>query len=106
MNRTELVQELARRAQITPEAARRAVDGIFGNNRELGVIAAAVRAGERVQLAGFGTFEGRVRAARQGQDPRTRAPLLIPAARVPSFRPGSALRVALRAAPEVATPGS
>jgi len=99
MNRTELTQELARRAQLTHEAARRAVDGLFGNNREVGVIAAALRAGERVQLAGFGTFEGRSRAARQGRDPRTREPLLIPAAQVPGFRPGSTLRTALRNAP-------
>lgn len=98
MTRTELTQALAQRAGLSYEAARRAVEGLFGNNRELGVIAAAMRAGERVQLPGFGIFAGRLRSARQGHDPRTRRPLLIPATQVPGFRASASLRTALRSA--------
>jgi len=104
MNRTELAHELAQQTGLSQEAARRAVEGLFGNNRELGVIAAAMRAGKRVQLPGFGIFEGRSRPARQGHDPRTRRPLLIPAAQVPGFRASASLRMALREG-SLSTPG-
>lgn len=55
-------------------------------------ITSALSKGEKVTLVGFGTFERRTRQARTGRNPRTLAPLRIPASRVPAFRPGQELK--------------
>lgn len=52
----------------------------------------ALKSGEKVQLVGFGTFEVRERAAREGINPSTREPITIPASRVPAFKAGQALK--------------
>jgi len=48
----------------------------------------ALAEGEKVQLVGFGTFEVRERAAREGRNPRTKEVIQIPASKVPVFKPG------------------
>lgn len=55
-------------------------------------ITAALSKGEKVTLVGFGTFERRMRQARTGRNPRTLAPLRIPASKVPAFRAGQELK--------------
>ena len=92
MTRTDLVMHVAQRAGVSPQAARAAVDAVFGAAGTPGAIAAALGRGERVQLAGFGTFEVRQRKARLGRNPQTREPIAIPAATAPLFRPGTNLR--------------
>jgi DNA-binding protein HU-beta len=92
MNRNDVIGELARRAGLSPDGARRTVEVLFGGAREAGVIAAALARGERVQLAGFGTFETRQRRARPGRNPHTRQTILIPASIAPAFRPATALK--------------
>jgi len=67
------------------EAVEAVLDGIKG----------ALAKGEKVQLIGFGSFSVKKRAAREGRNPRTGAPLKIPAKNIPVFKPGEALRKAV-----------
>ena len=96
LNRKELVRELGRRAGLPSEDAQRALEALFGDVSDPGIIAAALRDGEPVHLQGFGTFEARTRGPREGRDPRTQAPIVISGRRAAGFRAGSALKLALR----------
>jgi DNA-binding protein HU-beta len=96
MNKSELIEALERRAGLSGPGARQAVEALFGTASDAGLIGAALRAGERVQLAGFGTFEARDRKQRIGRNPHTRERIVIPAGRSPAFRPGSVLKSQLR----------
>jgi DNA-binding protein HU-beta len=88
MNKKELISAGAEATGLTQVAASRAVDAI------LRAIAEALEKGETVSLVGFGSFSVRRRAARSGRNPRTGETIKIPAAKVPVFRPGKALREA------------
>lgn len=103
MNRTELITELSRDTGLSTDGARRAVETIFGTASAAGLIGTALQQGDRVQLAGFGTFETRHRKARPGRNPHTRESIVIPASVAPVFKPASHLK-AVCAAPEGATP--
>ena len=92
MNKGQLIDEVARLTDLPKPDAARAVEALFGPE---GIIARELRAGEKVQVTGFGTFLARRRAARQGRDPRTGDPIPIAAAAVPAFKPGQQLRDAL-----------
>jgi DNA-binding protein HU-beta len=96
MNKADVIQQLGRRAGLSGDGARSVVDALFGTASEAGLIGAALRAGERVQLAGFGTFEARDRKQRVGRNPHTRERIVIPGGRAPAFRPGSLLKAQLR----------
>ncbi len=93
MNKTELVNALAMRANIGRPEALRVVDALFDASN--GLIAQTLRAGNKVQLSGFGTFEARKRKGRTGRNPRTGAEIHIPASMAASFRAGKALKDAL-----------
>jgi DNA-binding protein HU-beta len=95
MNRRELVRALAEKGKLTVAQATDAVNGIFGI--ESGIIPAALRAGERVVLPGFGRFDRKERPARAGRDPRTGAALSIAASAAPVFKPARNLRDAVLA---------
>jgi DNA-binding protein HU-beta len=92
VNKSELIDALAEQAGLQKPEAGHAIEALFGPR---GVIARALRAGQRVQVTGFGTFQVRARAARTGRDPRTGAPVAIPAASIPAFKPGQQLRDAM-----------
>jgi DNA-binding protein HU-beta len=92
MNKGQLIDEVARVTNLPKPDATRAVEALFGPE---GIIARELKAGEKVQVTGFGTFLARRRAARQGRDPRTGDPIPIAAAVVPAFKPGQQLRDAL-----------
>lgn len=89
MNKASLVSEVARRANLSRSEAARVVDAVLDTVRE------TVARGQRVSLAGFGTFERRRRNPRTGRNPRTREAVAIPARNVPAFRPGTAFRTAV-----------
>ncbi|MFO1364123.1 MAG: HU family DNA-binding protein [Burkholderiales bacterium] len=89
MNKSDMIEQIARSADISKAAAERALDAAVAS------IKAALRKGTPVTLVGFGTFYVGKRAARTGRDPRTQAEIRITAARVPKFRPGKALKDAL-----------
>jgi nucleoid DNA-binding protein len=86
MNRVELIETVAREADLTQKDAGAAV------NAALEAIIAGVAAGERVQLPGFGTFEARERSARTGRNPRTGEEIAIAASVAPAFKPASAFK--------------
>ena len=92
MNKVELIEALASRANLSKADAGRAVDALFNGD---GVIAGELRGGSRVQITGFGTFQVRDRAARTGRDPRTGQPIAIKEAKVPAFKAGQVLKDAL-----------
>lgn len=94
MNKSELVTILSSRADMTKTDASRAVDALFGADQ--GIISAALRNGDRVQITGFGTFEIRERKARTGRNPRTGSEIQIGPTSSPTFRPGKGLKDAVR----------
>jgi len=90
MTKSDVIEELAVRADLTKRAAADALDAI------LDVITEELASGGKVTLTGFGTFLVRHRAARMGRNPQTGAPLHIPAQDTPAFRAGSALKDAVK----------
>ncbi len=93
MNKSELVDALANGSGLTKADSARAIDALFGSS---GVIARALRAEERVQITGFGTFEAKHRKARTGRNPRTGATIMIPASKSPGFRAGKGFKDAIK----------
>lgn len=89
MNKTELIEAIAESADLPKAAATRALDAVIDN------ITGTLKKGEQVVLVGFGTFSVKDRAARTGRNPQTGAEIQIPAARVPSFKAGKALKDAV-----------
>ena len=94
MNKSELVQSLASKTDMTKADAQRAVDALF--NAKDGILTNALKKGDRVQITGFGTFETRKRKARTGRNPRTGKEIKIGPTVSPSFRPGKALKDAVK----------
>ncbi len=89
MNKTELVEHMAKNAEISKAAAGRALESLIG------AVRTTLKKGGTVALVGFGTFAVGKRAARVGRNPKTGAALKIKAAKVPKFRPGKGLKDAL-----------
>ena len=86
MNKTELIAAAAESAGLTKKDTERVL------NAAIDAITAAMVAGEKVQLSGFGTFETRTREARVGRNPHTKEAIEIPATRVPAFKASKALK--------------
>ena len=89
MNKAELIDEIARAAEISRSAAERAIDAVVAS------IKTSLRKDDPVTLVGFGTFYVSKRQARAGRNPRTGEALRIAAAKVPKFRAGKALKDAI-----------
>lgn len=89
MNKSELIDRIAEKADLSKADAGRALDAVVES------ITAALKEGEQVALVGFGTFVAKERAARTGRNPQTGAEIKIAAARVPAFKAGKALKDAL-----------
>ncbi|MFO7893747.1 MAG: HU family DNA-binding protein [Longimicrobiales bacterium] len=94
MNKSELVEALAKKMDTTKADAQRTIDAIFDTKD--GVLTETLVKGERVQITGFGTFETRKRKARTGRNPRTGEEIKIGPTISPSFRPGKALKEAVK----------
>lgn len=90
MNKSDLIEHIASQADISKAAATRALDAIVG-----GVKTTLKKSGS-VTIVGFGTFAVTKRAARTGRNPRTGAAIKIKAAKVPKFKPGKALKDAIK----------
>ena len=90
MNKSELTQKLAERTNLSKAEASRAVDALF--SIEDGIIAKALKSGEKVQITGFGSFETRKREARTGRNPRTGKEIKIKASTSAAFRAGKGLK--------------
>lgn len=89
MNKSELIEAIAQNAEISKAAAGKALDGFIK------AVTENLKEGDNVTLVGFGTFYVGERAARNGRNPKTGAPIKIPAAKTPKFRAGKALKDAL-----------
>ncbi|GAB6156173.1 HU family DNA-binding protein [Desulfosporosinus burensis] len=90
MNKAELVSAVAEKADMSKKDAEKAVKAVFD------VIEESLAQSEKVQLVGFGTFEVKDRAARTGRNPQTKEEIQIPAAKVPGFKAGKALKDAVQ----------
>ena len=90
MNKAELVSAVAEKADMSKKDAEKAVNAVFK------VIEESLAQSEKVQLVGFGTFEVKDRAERTGRNPQTKETILIPAAKVPGFKAGKALKDAVQ----------
>jgi len=89
VNKSELIEHIAKQADISKAAATRALEAMIGG------VKTTLKKGGSVSLVGFGTFTVTKRAARAGRNPRTGAAIKIKAAKVPKFRPGKGLKDAL-----------
>lgn len=90
MNKTELVAAVAAKGELDKKAAEAAVNAVFG------ALTDALKAGDKVQLIGFGTFEIRERAEKTARNPRTGETVVVPASKVPAFKAGKALKDAVK----------
>lgn len=89
MNKTELVEAMANKANISKKDAEAAL-GAFTST-----VTEALKAGDKVTLVGFGTFEVRARAARTGRNPQTGKEIKIEASKTPAFKAGKSFKDAL-----------
>ena len=89
MNKTELIEHIAKNADISKAAATRALESTID------AVKITLKKDGTVSLVGFGTFAVGTRASRSGRNPRTGETIKIEAAKVPKFRPGKALKDAL-----------
>ena len=90
MNKSELIEAIAINADISKAAAGRALDATMDAVKKV------LKKGEMVTLVGFGSFYVGKRAARVGRNPRTGATIKLKAAKIPKFRAGKALKVAVQ----------
>ena len=86
MNKTQLIDVVATKTGLTKKAAEAAVNAVNE------AITEALKAGDKVQLIGFGTYEVRERAAREGRNPKTGETITIPAAKKPVFSASKVLK--------------
>ena len=90
MNKTELVDAVATKSELTKQDSKKAVDALFET------ISNTLAKEEKIQLVGFGTFEIRERAERTGRNPQTGEQMTIPASKSPAFKPGKELKEAVK----------
>jgi integration host factor subunit beta len=100
MTKAELVEDVARAAELTKKDAERLVEIVFES------IIETLNHGEKIELRGFGSFRVRERGARRGRNPKTGDPVNIPAKRVPYFKPGKELKELINEEPPAAAPAS
>jgi DNA-binding protein HU-beta len=92
MNRSELIDALSVKTNSTKVDADKAIGALIE------IITATLKKGDNVALVGFGTFEVRKRAARNGRNPATGAALKIKASKAPAFKAGATLKTAVNGA--------
>ena len=90
MNKTDLVNLVSEKAEISKKDATKAVDAVFDG------IVEALASGDKVQLIGFGNFEVRERSARKGRNPQTGEEIEIAASKTPAFKPGKQFKDSIK----------
>ncbi len=90
MTKQDLIDVVANEIGFSKKDAGRAVDAVIEG------VTRALRQGQKVQIAGFGTFEVRSRSAREGRNPQTGQTIMIPARKTPAFKAGKALKDAVQ----------
>lgn len=91
MNKTEFIAAVAEKAEISKKDSEKALKAFVD------VVAEQLKAGDKVQLVGFGTFEVSERAAREGRNPQTGETMEIKASKAPKFKAGKALKDVINA---------
>ncbi|MBK5912981.1 DNA-binding protein [Rhodocyclus purpureus] len=91
MNKSDLIDAIAARTDLSKAAAGKALDAVVDS------IVEAVAKGETVNLVGFGAFKATARAAREGKNPKTGEKISIAATTVPKFAPGATFKAAVAA---------
>ena len=89
MNKTDLIEVVVKAADLKKKEAEAALNAMTE------AVAEALKAGDKVQLVGFGTFEVKARAARSGRNPKTGETIEIAASKHPAFAAGKALKDAV-----------
>lgn len=90
MNKSELIDAVAKKANLTKADAGRALDATISS------ITKALKKGDNVSLVGFGTFSVKNRAARMGRNPATGATIRIKASKTPGFKAGKGFKDAIK----------
>lgn len=90
MNKSELIEQVAKHAELSKADAGRALDGFIG------AVSKALKKGDTVSLVGFGTFSVKKRAARTGRNPATGETIKIKASKTPSFKAGKGFKDAIK----------
>lgn len=90
MNKTELIAEMAETSGLSKKDCETALAAFITTTEN------ALKAGNKVQLVGFGSFEIKERAARTGKNPATGEQIEIPASKSPAFKPGKAFKGAIQ----------
>ncbi|HVA64377.1 MAG TPA: HU family DNA-binding protein [Terriglobales bacterium] len=86
MTKADLIEEVGRTGTLTRKDSEVIVETIFSS------IVDSLRAGDKIEIRGFGSFRTRQREARMGRNPKTGAPVAVPARKVPYFKPSKELR--------------
>ena len=92
MNKSELIEAIATKADLTKAASGRALEAVIET------IVDTLAKGEDVSLIGFGAFKVSVRSAREGKNPKTGEKIMIAETSVPKFSPGAAFKAAVASA--------
>ncbi|MFK7681523.1 HU family DNA-binding protein [Priestia megaterium] len=90
MNKTQLVDAVATKSELTKQDSKKAIDALFET------ISNTLAKEEKIQLVGFGTFEIRERTERTGRNPQKGEQMTIPASKSPAFKPGKELKEAVK----------
>ena len=89
MTKAELIESVASKTDLPKAIAERAVNTVFDD------IVAALKAGDKISISGFGTFAVSSRKARIGRNPKTGDPIEIPASKSAKFKAGKSLKDSL-----------
>lgn len=94
MNKAELLEALVKKTDLPARDVKAVVDALFHASE--GVLARSMKKGEKVVIAGFGSFERRARGARTARNPQTGAAVKVKARKVPAFKAGASLKETVR----------
>ncbi len=97
MNKAELIERVSKKTKLTKSQTELTLDAAIE------VIQRAVSSGDEVKIVGFGTFDRASRKQRNGRNPKTGTTIVIPASRVPRFRPGKEFKALVEPVEQVAT---
>jgi len=97
LNKAELIEKVAKKTKLTKTQTETVLDAAIE------VIQKAVSSGEEVKIVGFGTFDRASRKQRNGRNPKTGTTIVIPASRVPRFRPGKEFKTLVEPTPQTTT---
>lgn len=90
MNKTELIEAISKSTKLTKKDVSAVIEAYHDTVKK------TLKKNDKVQIIGFGTFETSKRAARKGRNPQTGAEIKIAAAKVAKFKPGKALKDAIK----------